>query len=133
MEEKEKKELRKIQSYVLDTIPVYEMMISKTQDIRTQDTFRKIIEDKRKHAAMLEQILGEPGKTTEGDKRFVGGMRLILGQKGTLKMMAQSEYDAAKDHEKQLKNYPRLKRIVQDERRHGDSLVRLKNRKVSKK
>ena len=46
-----------------------------------------------------------------------------------MNMMAQSEYDAANEHEKLTSTYPWLKRVVQDERRHGDTLVRLKNMK----
>ena len=132
MDEKDKKDLIKIQRYAQDSIPVYEMMVTKAKDIRTKEALKKIISDKQSHVRLLEGITGKSLETSQSDKAFMKGMRMVFGFKNTLNVMAQSEYDAANDHEKSLGIHPGVKRIVADERRHGDALVRLKKMKQAK-
>ena len=131
MNEKEKKVLLKAQQYAADCIPVYEMMTAKAKDLRVKQSFEKIAEEKKAHISLLEKLTGEAVTPKKSDKIFVSGMRMVFGMRNTMNMMAQSEYDASKDHEQSLKDYPSLKRIAMDEERHGDTLMRL--RKMGKK
>ncbi len=129
MDENRRKELLKVQQYALDCIPVYEMMESKVRDIRKKEMLRKIRDEKESHVRLLEKQTGTVLEAKQSDRRFMSGMRMIFGSKNAMNMMAQGEYDAAKDHEKILAGTPALKRIVSDERRHGDLLVRMKKMK----
>jgi len=123
------KELLKIMQYANDSIPVYEMMAGKAKDPRVRQALLKIRDDKQAHVSLMERQTGSEGKQRKGDRTFFAVVRGIFGLKGTMNMMAQSEYDAVNEHEKLTGTYPWLKRIVQDERRHGDTLVRLKKMK----
>ncbi len=131
MNEKDRKALLKVQQYAADCIPVYEMMAARTDDLRVRQAFEKICQEKQGHIRTLEKQTGEKVTPKRSDKAFVAGMRMIFGMRNTMNMMAQSEYDAGKDHEQMLKDHPELKQIAKDELRHGDTLMRL--RKMAKK
>lgn len=120
------KELLKIQKYVLDSIPVYEMMVQKATDPRVRKSLEKIIEEKKADVQILESHTGKKTEPSQSDRRFFSAARTVLGMKRTMNMMAGSEHDAAKEHEKLTGEYPWLKRIAADEKRHGDTLIRLK-------
>ncbi len=129
MNSNRQKELLKILKYASDSIPVYEMMAGKAKDPRVREALLKIRDDKQSHVSLMERQTGSTAVQGKGDRRFFSVIRGVFGLKGTMNMMAQSEYDAANEHEKLTNTYPWLKRVVQDERRHGDTLVRLKKMK----
>lgn len=123
--EQQKKELLKLQKGELTGEIIYSKLATKVKNPVDAETLQRISKEEHHHSEVFRSLTGVNTKGAFYIGPLIGVMFFLLGAKKLFSMSAQGQYDAAKKYESWIKEFPSLKKVIIEEKKHGDILREL--------
>lgn len=123
----DKEAMRKSQQGELDAVAMYDALADVVESERDAAVFRRLSADESGHARVFHYVSHLTLKPNPAKAILIPLLYRTIGRKTTYRLIARGEYSAAKKYEKLL-YYPEVKRIQEDEKRHGDMVLALLQR-----
>lgn len=122
----EQKLLLVFQQSELDAVKMYQVLTDKAAGEDEKQLLRQLGVVEGRHAAVLRGITGVSDlKPTDKMAKPIGLLREKLGAKGTYTLLALGEHGAYYLYQPLAKKYDALRQVAQDERDHGNTLLKL--------
>jgi len=122
----EQKLLLVFQQSELDAVRMYQVLTEGAADENEKQLLRQLGAVEGRHAAILRGITGISDlKPTDKMAKPVGLLREKLGKTATYTLLALGEHGAYFLYQPLARKYDALKQVAQDERDHGNTLLRL--------
>lgn len=125
MTDKQRKELLKAQQGEMDTVPMYNALADVARHERDKATFRQLAKEEGRHASVFHAYTKEVLQPSMLKARLLPLLYKIVGRKILYPVIAKFEYDAAKNYEHLIPDFPEVASVRDDETRHGDTLKSL--------
>lgn len=123
--EQQKKELIKLQQGELTGEIIYSKLATKVKNPVDAETLRRIAKEEHQHSEVFRSLTGVDIKGAGYIGPMMGIMFYLLGPKKLFSMTAQGQYDAAKNYESLVKQFPSLEKVITEEKQHGNILSEL--------
>ena len=122
---KQRKALLKAQQGEADAVMMYKRLARKVSGVNDALAFIRLAGDEKRHEDICAALTGETVRPNPAKAIMVPAMYRILGKEKTYNIIAKAEYDAAKDYEHLIPDFPELEEVRGDEVHHGDAVSRL--------
>jgi rubrerythrin len=113
--------LVKSQQGELDAVVLYRKLAKLVND-EHKSVFLRIASDEGRHASILKQYTKKNLKPKEFKSIAIILMYKIVGLKITLNIISKGEIKASQKYETLVNDFPKIKEIILDEKRHGEIL-----------
>lgn len=120
----DKEAMRKSQQGELDAVAMYDALADVVESERDAAVFRRLSADESGHARVFHSVSHLKLKPKPTKAILIPLLYRTIGRETTYRLIARGEYSAAKKYEKLL-SYPEVRRIQEDENRHGDTVLAL--------
>jgi len=122
----EQKLLLVFQQSELDAVKMYQVLTDKAAGEDEKQLLRQLGAVEGRHAAVLRGITGVSDlKPTDKMAKPIGLLREKLGANATYTLLALGEHGAYFLYQPLAKKYDALRQVAQDERDHGNTLLKL--------
>jgi len=125
MKQNEQKTLLKSQQGELDAVLMYQALANVVKDQNDAATFRRLALEEGQHAAVFRSLTGEPLKPKKTLAILLPILYKLLGKKRLYPIIAKFEYSAVNSYEPVAADHPEVLTVKDDEKRHGDTVMRL--------
>lgn len=123
----DKQAMRKSQQGELDAVAMYDALAETVESERDAAVFRRLSADESGHAKVFHYVSHLTLRPKPAKAILIPLLYRTVGRKTTYRLIARGEYSAAKKYEKLL-YYPEVRRVQEDEKRHGDMVLALLQR-----
>lgn len=117
--------LLKSQQGELDAVQMYLALAKKAPNKTIADTFKQLAQEEGHHANVFFQLTNEKLSPKNTKAVLLPILKIFIGWKNLLKIMAKGEYKAFNKYESVVADYESVASVRQDEKRHGDTLLAL--------
>lgn len=125
MTSKQRKELLKAQQGELDAALMYKALADKAMLQKDKNAFRQLALEEGHHASVFHSYTAQPLKASRVKAVLLPFLYSLVGRKILYPVIAKFEYDAAKNYEHLIQDFPEVASVRDDETRHGDILTSL--------
>ena len=125
MTSKQRKELLKAQQGELDAVLMYNALADKAKLQKDKNAFRQLALEEGRHATVFHNYTAQPLKASRVKAVLLPILYSLVGRKILYPVIARFEYDAAKNYEHLIPEFPEVASVRDDETRHGDILKSL--------
>ena len=125
MTNKQRKELIKAQQGELDAVLMYNALADKAKLQKDKNAFRQLALEEGRHASVFHNYTAQSLKASRVKAVLLPILYALVGRKILYPVIAKFEYDAAKNYEHLIPDFPEVASVRDDETRHGDILTSL--------
>ena len=125
MTRKQRKELLKAQQGELDAVLMYNALADKAKLQKDKNAFRQLALEEGRHATVFHSYTAQPLKASRVKAVLLPILYALVGRRILYPVIARFEYDAAKNYEHLIPEFPEVASVRDDETRHGDILKSL--------
>lgn len=125
MTSKQRKELLKAQQGELDAVLMYNALADKVKLQKDKNAFWQLALEEGRHATVFHAYTAQPLKASRVKAVLLPILYALVGRKFLYPVIARFEYDAAKNYEHLIPEFPEVASVRDDETRHGDILMSL--------
>lgn len=125
MTNKPRKELLKAQQGELDAVLMYNALADKVKLQKDKNAFRQLAQEEGHHASVFHGYTAQPLKASKVKAVLLPILYALVGRKILYPVIAKFEYDAARNYEHLIQDFPEVASVRDDETRHGDILTSL--------
>ena len=119
MTNKEQTKLIKAQQGELDAVVLYKTLADILKETQYKKIFLEIAADEGKHAGILKNYTGINLNPRPIKAKIIAVLYRVIGLQRLVKIIEKGEFNAAKDYESLVGKYPNIRKIIEDENRHG--------------
>lgn len=125
MTSKQRKELIKAQQGELDAVLMYNALAEKAKLQKDKNAFRQLALEEGRHASVFHAYTNQSLKASKTKAILLPVLYALVGRKILYPVIAKFEYDAARNYEHLIPEFPDVASVRDDESRHGDILTSL--------
>ena len=125
MNEQQRKQLKAAQQGELDAVLMYRSLAKVAGRQKDRETFLRLAREEGKHAAVFFHLTGEKLAPKRAQAKALTVLYKIMGRKLLYPLIAEGEYAAVKKYAAFLADFPEVKSVQADEKRHGDEVKAL--------
>lgn len=125
MTNKQRKELLKAQQGELDAVLMYNALADKAKLQKDKNAFRQLALEEGRHASVFHHYTAQSLKASRMKAVLLPILYSLVGRRILYPVIAKFEYDAAKNYEHLIPDFPEVASVRNDETRHGDTLTSL--------
>ena len=122
MTDVQKKELIKSQQGELDAVLMYKAPAKAVKSPYDAETFNRLAAEEGGHAVIFKEYTGETLRPKKTLATLLPVLYGIIGKNRLYPIIAKFEYDAAKNYEHLISDFPKVESVKNDETRHGDTV-----------
>ena len=119
------KTLLKAQQGELDAVLMYNALANAVRDKNDAETFRVLAAEEGRHAAVFRALTNETLKPKKTLATLLPILYKVIGRKRLYPVIAKFEYGAEKTYAPVAAEFPEVRSVKDDERRHGDTVLGL--------
>jgi rubrerythrin len=121
----EMKILLKSQQGEADAVLMYNALAKAVKDPADAETFRTLAAEEGHHASVFKGLTNQVLRPKKTLAFFLPKLYRIIGKKRLYPIIAKAEYAAEKNYEPVAQRFPEIQSVKDDEKRHGDTVMRL--------
>ena len=118
-----------LQQNELNAVLMYKALAEKMESDSDKELLLSLAADEGRHAGILKEITGAIMQPKSGLAKTVSALYGLIGKKALFSMISKVEFSAGKLYDEiEKKNaelfeqYPKLKQLAADEKKHGELL-----------
>lgn len=125
MTEQQLSKLLYAQQGELDAVLMYNLLSAAAKDEADKQTFKTLAAEEGRHASVFYNYTGKKLEPKGTKAKGLVFLYKILGRKKLYPLIAKGEYAAVKKYEPLVADFPEIKSVKDDEKRHGDTVLEL--------
>lgn len=114
------KMLQNAQQGELDAVNMYVALSKAVKDEKDKAVFLQLASEEGRHANVFYELSGKRRKPGNTKAILIPMLYRTIGKEKLYPMIAEKEYDAARNYEALLEDFPSIESVRADEVRHGD-------------
>ena len=127
MNEKQREMLLYAQQGELDAVLMYKALAEVAKDETDKAAFTRLAAEEGRHASVFYAYTKQKLAASDKQAKALTALYKILGRKKLYPLIAKGEYAAVKKYEPLIADFPEVKSVKDDEKRHGDEVRALLN------
>ena len=121
----QRKDLIAAQQGELDAVQMYLALAEVAKEERDREAFKRLAAEEGRHAAVFYHYTKQKLSAKNTLAKALVALYKVSGKKRLYPFIAKGEYAAVKKYEPLIADFPEVKAVKDDEKRHGDEVMRL--------